>query len=142
MYFHDVTLQVLAYVERLCSGAGGPSHAAMFVAKPDFFSVLGAVIKNSKNVALRVQALHVGGLLLRHAPVISIAISESVFVMQAVDDLKLQQVRIPSNISSRTLAQLPPSSPPACSHALYSFCIMLFVRLLLPVLPPFKSRCE
>lgn len=84
--------QALAYVERLCTGPGGPAHAAMFVAKPDFFTLLGNVIKTSKNVALRVQALHVGGLLLRHAPDISIAISESVFVTQAVEDAKQQQV--------------------------------------------------
>jgi hypothetical protein len=86
-------LQVLAYVERLCTGPGGPAHAAMFVARPDFFALLGNVIKVSKNIALRVQALHVGGLILRHAPSISIAVSESLFVTQAVDDVKQQQVR-------------------------------------------------
>ena len=85
--------QVLAYVERLCTGPGGASHAAMFVAKPDFFALLGNVVKISKNIALRVQALHVGGLLLRHAPSISIEISESGFVMQAVEDVKQHQVR-------------------------------------------------
>ena len=85
--------QVLAYVKRLCTGPGGASHAAMFVAKPDFFALLGNVVKISKNIALRVQALHVGGLLLRHAPSISIEISESGFVMQAVEDVKQHQVR-------------------------------------------------
>ncbi len=90
---HETPHQALAYVERLCTGPGGPAHAAMFVAKPDFFTLLGNVIKTSKNVALRVQALHVGGLLLRHAPDISIAISESVFVTQAVEDAKQQQAR-------------------------------------------------
>jgi hypothetical protein len=86
-------LQVLAYVERLCTGPGGPAHAAIFVTRPDFFVLLGNVIKVSKNIALRVQALHVGGLILRHAPSISIAVSESLFVTQAVEDAKQQQVR-------------------------------------------------
>jgi hypothetical protein len=65
----------------------------MFVARPDFFALMGNVIKVSKNIALRVQALHVGGLILRHAPSISIAVSESLFVTQAVEDAKQQQVR-------------------------------------------------
>ncbi len=72
----------------------------MFVTKADFFALLGNVVKISKNVALRVLALHVGGLLLRHAPVISMAISMSSFVTQAVDDVRQQQVTGHSHVQS------------------------------------------
>ena len=119
--FHSTPTQVLAYVERLCTGAAGAQHAAMFVHRPDFFALLGNVVKTSKNVALRVQALHVGGLLLRHAPVISIAISESGFVTQAVEDVKQQQ-QVCAHCISLPTAQLSVASRHFLNH---------FSRLLL-----------